>query len=333
MSLIETCVPDRAFGSNIRTIKQVRAVEPNGLQPRINVVFAQTSAHRVDVAKCLTINSGAGSGIAITHMSRRTRGHGMTEPPAKADAYSACVHLDGLDEYNVWCDKRHEASRSLDAGAVHINDMRHEWRADIQSPFNVVNFYMPQSALDEMAGEDDAGRIEELRCPIGLAQVDIVFKNLALALLPALAKPEQTNRLFLDHAARAITAHLIKSYGSFRQRPLCGRGGLASWQERRAKELLQADLSSDISLPELASACRLSSSHFSQAFKQTVGCPPHQWLLRQRIERAKQLILNTSQPLSEIALATGFADQSHFTRVFSQRVKVSPAAWRREQKR
>jgi len=56
-------------------------------------------------------------------------------------------------------------------------------------------------------------------------------------------------------------------------------------------------------------------------------------LVTQRIERAKQLLLNTNQSLCEIALAAGFADQSHFTRVFSQRIKASPAAWRRARKR
>ena len=110
------------------------------------------------------------------------------------------------------------------------------------------------------------------------------------------------------------------------------RGGLAPWQERRAKERLTADLSGNLSLSELARACRLSPSYFSQAFRQTVGSPPHQWLLTQRLERAKQLLLNTDQSLCEIALATGFADQSHFTRVFSVRIKASPAAWRRAQK-
>jgi len=185
--------------------------------------------------------------------------------------------------------------------------------------------------LDEMVDEEGISRVEELRCPIGLAHVDSVFANLARAMLPAVARPDQTNRLFADHAARAVTAHLTRTYGTSRSRLLCGRGGLTSWQERRAKELLRANLSGDISLSELASACRLSSSHFSQAFKQTVGCPPHQWLLHQRVEAAKQLILNSKLSLSEIALATGFADQSHFTRVFSQRVKSSPAAWRRDQ--
>ena len=113
-------------------------------------------------------------------------------------------------------------------------------------------------------------------------------------------------------------------------RPKYVRGGLAPWQEKRAKEMLRANLSGDLGLPELASACRLSSGQFSRAFKRTVGCPPHQWLLHQRVERAKELILNTDEPLRAIALDTGFADQSHFTRVFSQRVKATPAAWRRD---
>jgi AraC-like DNA-binding protein len=148
-----------------------------------------------------------------------------------------------------------------------------------------------------------------------------------------LACPDQTNRLFVDHVSRTVTTHLARTYGSLRLRTTPGRGGLAPWQVRRAKDLLCANLSENLALAELAGACRLSASRFSQAFRQTVGCPPHQWLMTQRIERAKELILNTDQSLSDIALAMGFADQSHFTRVFSQRVKASPAAWRRAQER
>jgi AraC family transcriptional regulator len=300
---------------------------------RINAVIAQTSSHRVDAFRRLDIKSGLHGVLSIAHMFRKSPGHGTTEAHEKVDAYAACVHLDSFDGYDVWCDGQHVSSAALDAGSIHINDMRHEWRADIRHPFHVVNFYVPQSVLDEMSDEEGISRVEELRCPMSLAQVDAVFTNLARAFLPALARPDQANRLFADHAARAVTAHLIRSYGTSRVQQNGTRGGLACWQERRAKELLQANLSGDISLAELANACRLSCSHFSQAFKQTVGCPPHQWLLQQRVERAKQLILNTKLPLSEIALATGFADQSHFTRVFSQRVKASPAAWRRDQGR
>jgi AraC-like DNA-binding protein len=210
--------------------------------------------------------------------------------------------------------------------------MRQQWRADIRSSFHVMNFYVPQTALDLLSNEENVPQIEDLRCPINLGHIDDVFRSLAFALRPALDKPGQVNQLFAEHALLTITAHLARTYGSIQLRLPRGRGGLAPWQERRAKELLTANLSGNLSLSELARACRLSSSHFSQAFRQSVGSPPHQWLLTQRVERAKQLLLNTDQPLCEIALVTGFADQSHFTRVFSGRIKASPAAWRRAQK-
>jgi AraC family transcriptional regulator len=286
----------------------------------------------VDVYKTLTVAS-AQNDFVINHLSRSRSGHGMTEPQAKRAAYAVCVHLDEFSSYDVWCDERHDSSLALPSGALHINDMRHSWLADIRSSFQVINFCIPQWALDDICEDYGAPRSEELHCPMNDARVDAVIQSLALAILPAIIMPDNANRLFLDHAWRAVTAHLAKTYGSLRTNSLSGRGGLAPWQERRAKEMLMADLSGGLTIRQLASACRLSCSHFSQAFRQTVGCPPHQWLLAQRVERAKQMILNTAQPLSDIALETGFADQSHFTRVFTQRVKASPAAWRRAQER
>lgn len=106
-------------------------------------------------------------------------------------------------------------------------------------------------------------------------------------------------------------------------------GGLAPWQERRAKEILLGDLQSPRPLSELARTCGLSGRHFLRLFKASTGAPPHRWLLRQRIERAKSLLESTSDPVSDVALACGFADQSHLTRVFRALVGASPAAWRR----
>ena len=81
---------------------------------------------------------------------------------------------------------------------------------------------------------------------------------------------------------------------------------------------------------KIAAEFGLSVSHFSRAFRISTGLPPHQWLLRQRVKAAKQLMTVRDLPLSEIAISAGFANQSHFTRVFSAAVGVSPAAWRRE---
>ena len=70
-------------------------------------------------------------------------------------------------------------------------------------------------------------------------------------------------------------------------------------------------------------------SHFERAFRQTTGMPPHQWLTKHRVERAKALLSLGSLELAEIAEACGFADQSHFTRVFSRCEGVTPGRWRR----
>jgi AraC-like DNA-binding protein len=297
-----------------------------------SAVIAQTSRCRVDFAKRLTVPSRRDE-VVISHLSRSRTGHGLTEPQAKKAGYAVCVHLDELASYDVWRDERHSAGLPLAPGTVHISDMRHSWLADIQGSFQVVNFYLPQSALDEVTDDQDLRRTEALHCSMAERRTDAVVANVAMALLPALMRPEQANKIFLDYAWRAVTAHLVSAFGSSNLRSQAARGGLSPWQERRAKEMLLADLSGNVTLPDLARACRLSCSHFSQAFRQTVGCPPHQWLLAQRVERSKELILNTGQPLSEIALATGFADQSHFTRVFSRLVKTSPAAWGRAQER
>jgi AraC family transcriptional regulator len=128
----------------------------------------------------------------------------------------------------------------------------------------------------------------------------------------------------------AFTTHAAQTYGGMRSRAQPARGGLAPWQTKRACERLDSDLGGTLSLQQIAAEFGLSVSHFSRAFRISTGLPPHQWLLRQRIETAKQLMTVRDLPLSEIAISAGFANQSHFTRVFSAAVGVSPGAWRRE---
>lgn len=105
--------------------------------------------------------------------------------------------------------------------------------------------------------------------------------------------------------------------------------GLAPWQVRKVKELIDASLDSTIMLQDCASKARLSASHFSRAFKVTFGSTVCDYIRRRRVEHAQQLMLLSREPLSQIALACGFADQSHYCRVFRDVVGVSPSAWRR----
>jgi AraC-like DNA-binding protein len=145
-----------------------------------------------------------------------------------------------------------------------------------------------------------------------------------------LRRPAETNQLFIDHMMLALTAHVAQTYGGMRRSVEQTRGGLAPWQINRAREKLESDLGGNLSLQQIAAEFDLSVSHFSRAFRISTGLPPHQWLLRQRVEAAQQLMTIRDLPLSEIAISVGFANQSHFTRVFSAMVGASPGAWRRE---
>ena len=112
-------------------------------------------------------------------------------------------------------------------------------------------------------------------------------------------------------------------------RTKCHMGGLAPWQLRVVREHVAANIERPLSIMELATLVRLSVGYFTRAFKATVGIPPHQFVILQRIARAKELLLTSDTPLKEIAPLCGLADQSHLTRLFSRREGRSPGAWRR----
>lgn len=107
------------------------------------------------------------------------------------------------------------------------------------------------------------------------------------------------------------------------------RGGLAPWQIRKVTSHIEANLDRSIKNEELAELVRLNPSHFGRAFRNSLGEPPHEYVIRRRVERAQGLMLSTDASLSEIALDCGLADQSHLTRLFRRFAGESPRAWRR----
>ena len=107
------------------------------------------------------------------------------------------------------------------------------------------------------------------------------------------------------------------------------RGGLAAWQGHRVREYIDAHLTDPLLLEVLARVIKLSVSHFARAFRQTVGRSPHVFVTLRRLEHAQGLMLATDRCLGDIALASGFADQAHFGRVFRRFCGESPGMWRR----
>jgi AraC family transcriptional regulator len=253
---------------------------------------------------------------------------GMSDTIQREDAYLVALSLRDFPNRQYWEDGRQMPVYSLRTGQVDFHDLKRDPVALLDKPYHDLFFYLPAGALHAIADDVNAPRIRELNYN-SAPDEDVTISNLARAVLPALSRPDQASQLFVDHILFALGIHVAQTYGGMRPLPPLVRGGLAPWQERRAKEVLSANLDGRVMLKEVAQECGLSASHFARAFHRSVGAAPHQWLLTHRIEAAKQKLRDRRLSLSEVALACGFADQSHLTRSFTRFVGVSPGAWRR----
>jgi AraC-like DNA-binding protein/DNA-binding MarR family transcriptional regulator len=107
------------------------------------------------------------------------------------------------------------------------------------------------------------------------------------------------------------------------------RGGLAPWQLRRATEYMAEHLADAVLLKDLAGQTGLSASRFGRAFKLSMGVSPHRWQMNLRVLEAQEMLREGTRSQADIALATGFAEQSHFSRVFKEVVGLPPGVWQR----
>jgi transcriptional regulator of acetoin/glycerol metabolism/AraC-like DNA-binding protein len=153
---------------------------------------------------------------------------------------------------------------------------------------------------------------------------------------PALVTPPESGRAAWQQA-RSDALHTrprLDSLATLRRRaqPLPTRGGLPPGAMRRVREHVEAHLSESIDLAELAAIAGLSVYHFARAFKQSAGVAPHHYLVHRRIERAQEMLARSELPLSGIALATGFSDQSHLARHFRQMLGMTPGQFRWSQR-
>lgn len=160
---------------------------------------------------------------------------------------------------------------------------------------------------------------------------DTVIEHMARVLVGELErKPHPAQALIVDHVSIALAAHLLRNYNAFE--PVVSREltVLSRVELARLTEYIEDNLERSIGLAELAGVVNVSHFHFTRLFKRSTGMTAIGFVEQCRIRRAQTLILETDMALSEIALATGFADQSHFTRRFHRHVGCTPATFARE---
>jgi AraC family transcriptional regulator len=266
--------------------------------------------------------------IAVTELKYSNPQHVLSTPPTVEDAYLVGVHLKNFPRYEYWENDRAAPVSVLRSGEAIVYDIKRRPTFHLNNSFHSVHFYLPRMALDALADEVGAPRIDELHYKPGVPHADRVLRGMAEALLPLFQNPDIANSLLMDHVMVAVGHHVASRYGGMRL-PRLHSGGLTPLQERRVKDLLRESLSGKVSLAALANSCSLSPSQFNRAFRKSVGMPPHKWLVAQRFKLAKELLRNSRLSLVEIGLTCGFSDQSHFTRSFTARLGVSPGMWRK----
>ncbi len=134
---------------------------------------------------------------------------------------------------------------------------------------------------------------------------------------------EPSDRLFVESLGKALAVRLIS--GPFNLTTTAARQKLSSSQKRRLVEFIKSHLDQDLSLAQLADVAAISVSHLKVLFRRTYGMPVHQYVIRCRVERARSLLVAGELPISQIALATGFAHQSHMAQAMKRVLGVTPA--------
>jgi AraC family transcriptional regulator len=267
--------------------------------------------------------------LLLTHM-RESSDVGAVEVSATPeDAFAVVFQCGRLPGHSIWQDGRRVDVEAGPANSVGIIDLAGAVSGRIGGAFDSLHFRVSRAALDRLADQGGGRRATRLQASgAPFTGQDPVIGRLAPALIAA-AGASASPSLFADHLLIALLAHVADRYGQ-REETGFRSGGLAPWQQRRAKEMLDAVDGPAPALAMVAAACGVSVAHFSRAFKLSVGCSPWAWHQARRIERAQALLRDGGLSLAVVAAQAGFADQSHFTRAFARQVGLTPGRWRRD---
>jgi AraC family transcriptional regulator len=200
----------------------------------------------------------------------------------------------------------------------------HEWNQP-SLPSRAIYFYFdPAKILIDLQASDT----EALLAP-RLFFEDTALWQTALKLGRLLDAPDANSRLCLEALGIILAHELVRSETAPHRTEPRARGGLAGWQKRTVVEFIEEHMAENISLAKLAQLIQLSPYHFCRAFKQSFGVPPHRYHTSRRIERAKALLANPNDSVTNIGMTIGFCETSSFTAVFRKTTGMTPTGYRR----
>ncbi len=154
------------------------------------------------------------------------------------------------------------------------------------------------------------------------------IEQIGTMLLAELKNGGLAGRLYVESLTNVLAVHLLRNYSAVQPCVALYNGGLSDRQLLQVTDYINDRLDQDIKLSDLAQLLEMSQFHFGRLFKQSMGVAPHQYVLQQRVERAKQLLKETELPVMEIAMLCGFSSHSHLGKWIRQHTGMTPKAYR-----
>ena len=240
--------------------------------------------------------------LAVTHVRSDTPTPQPTQSIGYDDAYLVALQLREVSDHELWEDARPIKVDAFAEKSTNFYDLRRDPVAFVRQPFHSLQFYMPRAVLGEIARRNGYRFQGDLTCPCGVSRADPVIHHIGAALVPALEQGGAIEGLFLDHILQAVALHVVGAYGEAARTGGRASGGLASWQERRAKEMMQAACMRIFpcnSLPMPAGyRCRTSRAPSGNRPRphRIAGCGPGVWKRRWRCSCRPATAYRTSPP-------------------------------------
>lgn len=169
------------------------------------------------------------------------------------------------------------------------------------------------------------GQIELVNC---FSKQDLTLQNIGMLLYNELHSGGIMGQLYVESLTQVLVIHLLRHYSKSTEIITSRNRSLTDAQLKQVIDYIDAYLDQDLSLSQIAAVINISPTYFASLFKQAKGIPPHQYVIQQRIERAKWLLLQTDLTFAQIALKVGFSSQSHLTRQFKRHTGMTPKQFR-----
>ncbi len=203
-----------------------------------------------------------------------------------------------------------------------------EWRWTGQEEAENLQIYLKPTLLSKVAAEAGDINPDQIEIVNHLGVCDPQTQHIGLALKAELETGCVAGRLYGESLATALAIQLLRKYSASEPTLRNYIGRLASHKLRLATDFINKNLERDVSLAEIATAVEMNPYYFTRTFKQATGRTPHQYIIEQRVKRAKQFLAETDLLIIEIAYRTGFSSQSHFTACFHKLTGTTPKVYR-----